>query len=98
MLAGTPNACRKAVTAPGLVAVTAFLHAFVFRRRGYVWLFAASLVLMLYTDAAGLWFFGATAVALIPADLRSDDRAGVLRDGLIAFAAAAILYLRGCRR
>ncbi len=77
----------------GLIAVTSFLHAFVFRRRGYMWLFAACLALMLYADAAGLWFFGATAVALVPAYLRSDDRAGVLRDGLIAFAAVAIVYL-----
>jgi len=77
----------------GLIAIAAFLHAFVYRRRRYVAVFSAALVLMLYTDAWGIVFCAAAAIALVPVYLRSDDRGGLVRDALLAFGAAAILYL-----
>jgi mannosyltransferase len=77
----------------GLIAVAAFLHAFLYRRRRYVAVFSGSLLLMLYTDAWGIFFCAAAAVALIPIYRRSDDRHGIVRDALMAFGAAAVLYL-----
>lgn len=77
----------------GLVATAAYLHAFVFRRRKYLILFAVSLALMLYTHAWGLFFAAGAAIALIPIYLSHEDRRGLVRDAVLAFAGAAILYL-----
>jgi hypothetical protein len=77
----------------GVIAIASFLHAFVYRRRFHVRVFAASLALLLYTDDWTAFFYAGTLVALIPVYLTSDDRRGVLRDGVIAFAVAAIAYL-----
>jgi hypothetical protein len=77
----------------GLIAIASFLHAFVYRRRAYVAVFTACLALMLYADDWSAFFYAATLVALVPVYLTSDDRRGLLRDGGIAFAAAAIAYL-----
>jgi mannosyltransferase len=77
----------------GLLATAGFLHGFIFRRRKYLILFSVSLALMLYTHSWGVFFWAGAAVALIPAYLRSDDRRGLVRDALIAFVAAGILYL-----
>ncbi len=80
----------------GLLATGAFLQAFVYgRRRGYLPLFAVSLLLMAYTDYWGLFFWAGAALALAAVWRRTgaDDRRGVLRDGLLAFGAAAILFV-----
>jgi mannosyltransferase len=77
----------------GLLATAAFLHAFVFRRRKYLILFALSLALMLYTHAWGIFFAGGSVIALIPVFLASDDRRGIVRDAVLAFVGAGILYL-----
>jgi mannosyltransferase len=77
----------------GLLATAGFLHGFVYRRRRFLWLFALSLALMLYTQGAAVLFWFGAAVALVPVYIGSDDRRGVLRDAGISFAAAAILYL-----
>jgi mannosyltransferase len=77
----------------GIFGTAAFLHAFVYRRRGYLIMFAVSLALMLYTQSWGIFFWAGAVVALIPAWLRSDDRRGLLRDAIIAFVGAGILYL-----
>ena len=76
-----------------LIATASFLHAFVLRRRGHVVLFAAALVLLAYTSFWAFFFWVGLAVALIPVARASDDRAGVLRDAGLAFAAAFVLYL-----
>ncbi len=77
----------------GLVAVACFLHAFVYRRRGYLGVFAASLALMLYTDAWSAFFYLAALLALIPvySARRGSPRRAARR--AIAFGAAAIAYL-----
>jgi hypothetical protein len=48
---------------------------------------------MLYTHSWGTFFFAGSAISLIPAFISSDDRRGLLRDALITFIAAGILYL-----
>src|SRR6201989_2725648 len=77
----------------GIFETTAFIHAFVFRRRGYLILFAVCQALMLYTHAWGLFFGAGLLVALIPIWLASDDRRGGVRDAVIAYVGAGILFL-----
>jgi MFS family permease len=77
----------------GLVASAAFIHAFVFRRRRYLILFAICLAAMVYTHSWGIFFGAGAVVALVPVWLQSDDRGALVRDAVITFAAAAILYL-----
>jgi len=77
----------------GILETTAFIHAFVFRRRGYLILFAVCQALMLYTHAWGLFFGAGLLVALIPIWLASEDRRGVVRDAVLAYVGAGILFL-----
>jgi len=77
----------------GIVATAAFLHAFVFRRRGYLIVLAITLALMLYTHAWGMFFATGAVVALIPIWLASDERRAIMRDALLTFAGAGILFL-----
>jgi hypothetical protein len=77
----------------GLIATTAYIHAFIYRRRKYLIAFAVAEALMLYTHAWGI-FYGAGAVfALIPIYLASENRRGLIRDAVLAFGGAAILFL-----
>ncbi len=77
----------------GLVATTAFIHAFVYRRRGYLILFAVTQALMLYTHAWGAFFAAGAVLTLIPIWRASDDRRGIVRDALMTFIAAGVLFL-----
>jgi len=77
----------------GILETTAFIHAFVYRRRGYLILFAVCQALMLYTHAWGLFFGAGLLVALIPIWKTSNDRRGVVRDAVIAYVAAGVLFL-----
>jgi len=77
----------------GLLATGGFLHAFVYRRRRYLWLFGVSLVLMVYTDAWGFFFWAAAAVALGVVACLGEDRRGLLLDGLLCFGGALIAYV-----
>ena len=77
----------------GVVGTAAFVHGFVYRRRRFLFLFGATLTLMLYTHSWGTFFFAGSFISLIPTYLSSDDRRGLLRDALITFAAAGVLYL-----
>jgi len=78
-----------------LLTSACFLHAFVYRRRGYIAAFAIGQALMLYTHSWGI-FYGVGAFLAL-ADLwwvaAAEDRRALLKDGAIAFGAAAILYL-----
>jgi mannosyltransferase len=80
----------------GLLATAGFLHGFVYRRRGWLWLFGVSLALMLYTQGTALlfWLGAAVALALVYRS-RPDavERRALLRDGAICFGAALIVYL-----
>ena len=66
---------------------------FVYRRRRFLILFGVSLTLMLYTHSWGTFFFAGSAIALIPALMTTEDRRGLLRDAIITFVGAGILYL-----
>ena len=76
-----------------VLATTAYIHAFVFRRRGYLIMFAICQALMLYTHAWGIFYGIGAALALIPIWLVSDDRRGLVKDALMAFVGAGILFL-----
>ncbi len=77
----------------GILATAAFLHAFVYRRRGYLILFAVCQALMLYTHGWGIFFGVGTVLALIPIWRVSDDRRGLVRDAVIAYVVAGVLFL-----
>jgi mannosyltransferase len=75
---------------------TAFLlHAFVYRRRGYLPAFAVGQALMLYTHSWGIFYGVGAFLALgyLWWAAAAEERRGLLKDGAIAFGAAAILYL-----
>ncbi len=50
----------------GILGTAAFIHAFVYRRRKYVVMFAVSEALMLYTHAWGIFYGASSVLALIP--------------------------------
>jgi hypothetical protein len=77
----------------GLIATAAFIHGFVYRRRRYLFVFAASLTLMLYTHTWGFFFAIGTVISLIPAYTVSADRRLFVRDAVLTFVAAGILYV-----
>ena len=77
----------------GLLETTAFIHAFVYRRRKYLIMFSICQALMLYTHAWGLFFGAGLVVALIPIWRASEDRRGLVRDAVIAYVGAGILFL-----
>jgi mannosyltransferase len=77
----------------GILETAAFLHAFVYRRRGYLILFAVCQALMLYTHGWGIFFGVGTVLALIPIWRVSDDRRGLVRDAVIAYVVAGVLFL-----
>jgi mannosyltransferase len=77
----------------GLLATAAYLHAFVYRRRRYLIMFAICQALMLYTHAWGMFFGAGALLALIPLWRVSEDRRGLVRDAVLAFGGAGILFL-----
>ncbi len=77
----------------GLLATAGFIHGFIFRRRRYLILFTVAQVLMLYTHAWGIFFGIGAAIAFLAVWRASDEPRALLRDGAMAFGAAAILYL-----
>jgi len=77
----------------GILGTAGFLHSFVFRRRRYLLMFSLSLVAMLYTHGWGLFFGAGAVVALIPVYLQSDDRRALVRDAVLAFVGAGVLFL-----
>ena len=78
----------------GLLAAGSFLHVFVYRRRrGYLPLFTVSLILLAYTDYWGFFFWAGAGLALIVLWRRAEDRPGILRDALIAYGIAAVVFL-----
>jgi len=72
-----------------------FMHAFVYRRRGYIAAFAVGQALMLYTHSWGIFFgVGAfLALAYLWWAAAKAERRALLRDGALAFGGAALLYL-----
>jgi hypothetical protein len=77
----------------GIFGAAAFVHAFVYRRRGYLIMLAVSLALMLYTHAWGLFFGAGMLIALVPVWYLSSDRRGIIRDALLTIGGAFVLFL-----
>jgi len=79
----------------GLLATAGFLHAFVYRRPAYRWLFGICLALMLYTQGTAIlyWFGAAVALVFVVRAAADEDRGAVLRDAGLCFGGAAIVYL-----
>src|SRR5437588_7131527 len=77
----------------GLVATVAFVHAFVYRRRKYLIVFAVCEALMLYTHAWGMFYGAGALLALVPVYRSSPDRRALVRDAVMTFAGAGILFL-----
>jgi mannosyltransferase len=76
-----------------LLTTAAFLNLFVFGRRAYLPVFALLLALMLYTHNWGLFMTVGALCALIPCWYATRDRRGLVRDALIGFGGAGVLYL-----
>ena len=76
-----------------LLTTAAFLNLFVFGRRAYLPVFAVLLALMLYTHNWGLFMFVGALCALVPCWYATRDRRGLVRDALIGFGGAGVLYL-----
>jgi len=83
------------VALESLVLVTTFALVFVHRRRGWLPVFVGALAALILTHNWGLFAGVASALALgVLVWLgREEDRRGLLRDGLIAYGGAALLYL-----
>ena len=77
----------------GAVATIAFVLGFVHRRRKWLWLYGATLTAMLCTHSWGTFFFVGSAIAGIPVLMASDDRKGLLRDGVITYLVAGLLVV-----
>lgn len=76
-----------------VLTLTAFVQAFVHRRRRYLWLFTIGLTLMLYMQGcAGFFVFGALVAFALVYRL-AEDRRGLLRDAAIGFGAAFVLFV-----
>jgi mannosyltransferase len=77
----------------GLLATGGFIHAFVYRRRRYLILFAACQALMLYTHIWGAFYGVGAFLAFLLIWRASDERRALVRDAVYAFGAAAVLFL-----
>jgi mannosyltransferase len=78
-----------------LLAVVAFLHAFVYRRRRYLWLLVGALEAALYTQgSAAQLVFGLTAGLLVVIGCApADARRALVRDGALCLLALIVLYI-----
>ena len=76
-----------------LLLSAAFLHVFVFRNRAYLPLFIGLLAAILYTHSWGIFVTAGTLIALVPVLLAEADRRPILKDALIGYGVAALLYV-----
>ena len=76
-----------------LLLTAAFLHVFVYGRRSHVPFFSVVLAAMLYTHNWGLFVAAGALIALGVVLLMADDRGPLLRNAVIGFGCAGILYL-----
>ena len=76
-----------------LLATGCFIKGFVLGRRRWLVGFALFEALMLYTHGWGIFFGIASALALIPVLLASDDRRQILIDAALTFGAIAVIFL-----
>ncbi len=77
----------------GLVATAAFLHAFAFRRRAYLPVFALSAALLLYTHNWALFLLVGSLAGLVAIERLAGGRRELLREAALAYGAVAVAYL-----
>lgn len=77
----------------GLLTATCFLRLFALRDRRFLWPFALSLALMLYTHNWALFLGAGTVAALAVLWRDADDRRALLRDAGLAYGAVALAFL-----
>jgi mannosyltransferase len=70
-----------------------FVHAFVYRRRRHLVLFAVSLGLLLYTHNWSFFLAFGAAVALVPCAVFADDRRRLVVDAALCYVAAGVAFL-----
>jgi mannosyltransferase len=76
-----------------LLVTAAYLHVFVYGRRGYLPALAVFLALMLYTHNWGMFVTAGLLIGLLPVWLWTDDRRQLVRNALLGFGGALLLYL-----
>jgi mannosyltransferase len=76
-----------------LLTCAAFLHVYVYQHRRYLPLFAILLAAMLYTHGWGIFVGSGTLVAALVPLLAAQDRRALIKDIVIGFGAAGVLYL-----
>jgi mannosyltransferase len=83
------------MTLLGLLATIGFINGFVFRRRRYLVLFTVAQTLMFYTHAWAIYFAAGSFLSLVLLWLIGDEetREGLIKDGLLAYAASVVLFL-----
>jgi mannosyltransferase len=79
----------------GLLATIGFINGFVLRRRRYLILFSISQALMFYTHAWAIYYSAGSLISVLVLWKISDDdiRKGLLKDVVLAYAAAGIVFL-----
>jgi len=75
-----------------LVACACFLHAFVFRRRGYLPVLSVTMAVMLYTHNWAAFFIAASLTALVYLLWASHERRALARDAALTYGGTLILY------
>src|SRR5579875_1957709 len=81
------------VALEGVIGTTAFVLAFVHRRRAWLPVFGATLTAMLYTHSWGTFFFVGSAIALLPSLIASEERGRLFRDAFVTYLIAGACYL-----
>ena len=76
-----------------LLVTASFMHVFALRDRRYLPAFVVFLALMLYTHNWGLFVTAGALIALVPCWRLTDERESFVRDALIGFGGAGLLYL-----
>jgi hypothetical protein len=78
----------------GLLATVGFVKAFVHRERRYAVLFVLAEVAMLYTHAWGIFFGGASFIALVLLYWRGDAefRQSLIKDAAFSYGAIVVLF------
>ncbi len=82
------------LTVVSVVVAASFIHAFVFRRRRYVPVFAVSLAMALYTHNWSLFLAAVSVVAFAACAWRIEpaERRALLRDGALAYGIVLVLF------
>ena len=80
-----------------LLLTAAFLHAFAYRNRRYLPVFAVVLAAMLYTHNWGLFVTAGALTALGLLAVMSDDRRSLIKDAALGFGGAGLLPALGAR-